>query len=56
MTGHMGNGYRGYQIHTVWVKDHWVHKVSWRGEWVDTFLTLDEVKAQIDTWVGGNPD
>lgn len=46
----LDTGYRGYNIRTVWVTDHWVFQVFFREEWVDTFLNLEDLKTTIDEW------
>lgn len=43
-------GYRGYDISTRWVEDHWVHDVFFQGDWVDSFLDLEDLRTTIDSW------
>lgn len=45
------DSYRGYQILAVRVEDHWTYKVFHGGDWVDTFLSADVAKTQIDEWM-----
>lgn len=56
-----GNTYRGYTIIAAWVEEatskgelilpgHWVFRIFQGGDWVDTFLTPDLAKEQIDLW------
>jgi hypothetical protein len=43
--------YRGYFIEVRWVVDHWIFIIyDIRGEEVDRYLDLDEVKSTIDEW------
>lgn len=43
--------YRGYRLSKVWVTDHWVWRVYWGPNWVDTFLADTKAKADIDSWL-----
>ncbi len=42
--------YKGYTILAVWVTDHWVYKVYLGDAWMDSFLSIDDVKPAIDSW------
>lgn len=42
--------YRGYRLSQVWVTDHWVWKVYFGPDWVDSYLNPEDAKADIDDW------
>lgn len=45
--------YRGYRISQVWVNDHWVWKVYFGTDWIDSYLDKTDAHKDINVWVTG---